>query len=348
MKRKQYVARLYLGAGRYRWIGRFDTKRERDRAKALALIALERERERLVAPTCEEYAARFLADYERSHKSSSTDTARGSLRRFRADFGHRPLNSISRLEAKDWVARVPRSAVPVVVTLFAVALEDELVERNPFRELGKRTRGRAETPPPTEAELDRLLLACQVHGHYAPMMRALIRFAAYSAMRPGELFELRWSDIDHERMRIVVGRRVYRGTVDLPKSGKSREIALTPPARDAILGIPRTSDLVFCAKRGGRLSQPTLSGYWAQVTAAAGLDMDFYLSTRHYCAHYLWVKLGLPARVVQEQLGHADDKLLRSLYGHGEVGALDEIDAAFSANVVPIRALRDVGETHGG
>jgi integrase len=60
-----------------------------------------------------------------------------------------------------------------------------------------------------------------VHGWYAPQMRALITFAAYAGMRPGELFVLEWGDIDFDAMRVDVKRRLYRGQVDLPKSNKS-------------------------------------------------------------------------------------------------------------------------------
>jgi hypothetical protein len=36
------------------------------------------------------------------------------------------------------------------------------------------------------------------------------------------------------------------------------------------------------SKTGRPLSQPTLSGYWAQVKARAELDFDFYHATKHY------------------------------------------------------------------
>jgi integrase len=55
------------------------------------------------------------------------------------------------------------------------------------------------------------------------MMRALILFAAHTALRPGELFALEWSDIDFERRRINVARRVYKGSLALPKNNKTRE-----------------------------------------------------------------------------------------------------------------------------
>jgi integrase len=233
--------------------------------------------------------------------------------------------------------------IPVVVTLFNAAVDAELIERNPFRGLSRRTRGRSDEHPPTEEEMNRLVAGCSALGWYGPQMRALLIFAAYSGMRPGELFALEWPDVDFDAMRIYVGRRVYKGRVDLPKSNKPRTIALTPPARDAILGQPTRQDgqLVFRSKRGVRLSQPTLSSYWAQVLARAELDFDFYLATKHYAVHYLYAELGLPARVIAEQMGwslRAVEKLL-AVYGHGDVGALEEIDRAFRTNVAPLRAV---------
>jgi integrase len=191
--------------------------------------------------------------------------------------------------------------------------------------------------------MDRLIAGCSALGWYAPQMRALLQFAAYTGMRPGELFALEWPDVDFDAMRIRVARRVYKGRVDLPKSNKPRTIALTPPARDAILGHPTRQDggLVFRSKRGRRLSQPTLSGYWAQVLARADLDFDFYLATKHYCVWYLHAELGLPPRVIAEQMGWslAGTLKLLAVYGHGDVGALEEIDRAFRAQVMPLRAV---------
>jgi integrase len=100
-----------------------------------------------------------------------------------------------------------------VVTLYNHAIDDDdlPIARNPFRRLATRGKGRSEDPPPTEAEFDTLLEACSALREYAPMMRALTRFAAFTLMRPGELYELEWADIDFEQMRILKARRVYRG-----------------------------------------------------------------------------------------------------------------------------------------
>jgi len=343
MARRTYVGRVYLGHGQYRWVGRFPTRKARDDAVATAKVELNRGRsgDRL---TCREWVDRFLARYEREHKASSLVTMQAALKPFTAELGDRALDSISRIEAIDWSEKVAASTVPRVVTLFAAAVDAELIDRNPFRGLGRRTKGRAEQPPPSEEELTKLLEACAVHDGYAPQMRALIVFAAYSGMRPGELFALEWSDIDFDAMRVDVKRRVYHGEIDLPKSNKPRRIALTPPARDALLGLLSRQDggLVFRSKRGRRLSQPTLSGYWGKVLARAGLEFDFYLATKHYAVHYLYATLGLAPRVIAEQMGWTLTGVLKLLavYGHGDVGALEELDEAFKTNVRQLHVVK--------
>ena len=54
-------------------------------------------------------------------------------------------------------------------------------------------------------------------------MRDLLDFAGLTLMRPGELFELRFPDVDLRTNRIVVSRRLYRGGVDTPEAGKPQD-----------------------------------------------------------------------------------------------------------------------------
>jgi hypothetical protein len=84
------------------------------------------------------------------------------------------------------------------------------------------------------------------------------------------------------------------------------------------------------------------------VCARAGLEFDFYLATKHYAVHYLYATLGLPPRVIAEQMGWQASSVLKLLetYGHGDVGALEEVDKAFKATVTPLRLVEsDAGQT---
>ena len=84
-------------------------------------------------------------------------------------------------------------------------------------------------------------------------LKAMLTFCAFSGVRPGEAMALDWSDVNLPALRVHISKRLYRGQVDLPKSNQARMIALTPPARDALLTLPERQGPVFRSKSGGRL-----------------------------------------------------------------------------------------------
>jgi hypothetical protein len=106
----------------------------------------------------------------------------------------------------------------------------------------------------------------------------------------------------------------------------------------------RSGDLVFLSKRGERLSQPKLSGYWSQVRARAGLDFDFYLASKHYGVHLLY-KLGLSNRAIGVQMGWSERAVegLLQVYGHIDLIALEEVDALYAGNVLSLRPVPHAG-----
>jgi integrase len=364
-KKKTWVGRISLpsltdpetGARKQQshWVGRFDTDRERKHAVMV-------EQQRIEAEGCECSACvatgsyqrvggsglplvpdqidRYLADYGRRNRTSSLETQRGRLRRFCEDFADRPID-IPRQEFKAWVfgeakwrerGPLPLGDRQAVVSFYNHALnEDDLpLDRSPARGLSKRHTGRVGEAPPTDDEFAQLVEACAALGDdYGPKMRALVLFAAYTLMRPSELFALEWDDI--EGKLINKNQRLYRGTLDDPKTGR-KVIFLTPPARDAIAALPRDSQYVFTSKTGKRLSAGSLSGYWALVLARANLDFDFYLATKHFGVHYMWTVLDLKERAIAAQAGWKLSTVTQMLatYGHGDVGALEEVEAGFA------------------
>jgi integrase len=56
--------------------------------------------------------------------------------------------------------------------------------------------------------------------------KLIFRLATIEGMRPGEILGLQIRDLSDQSAK--VSRRVYRGDVDTPKNGKSREVALSP------------------------------------------------------------------------------------------------------------------------
>jgi hypothetical protein len=63
------------------------------------------------------------------------------------------------------------------LALFNRAIADEELTRNPFKGLSRKTRGRKDKIPLSDADLNLLCeFALRIHGSYGAMMRALILF----------------------------------------------------------------------------------------------------------------------------------------------------------------------------
>ena len=98
---------------------------------------------------------------------------------------------------------------------------------------------------------------------------------------------------------------------------------------------------MFRGKAGRGLTQATLAGYWRLVQARAQVEFDFDMATKYRRVHYMYAERRLPPRVIAEQMGWRLAGMLKLLetYGHGDVGALEEIDRAFELTVTPLRAV---------
>ena len=195
----------------------------------------------------------------------------------------------------------------------------------------------ADLDPPTVSELEALRDGCEALGSYAEQMRDLLDFAGLTLMRPGELFELRYSDVDLRTNRILVSRRLLRGRVDTPEVEPLQDDRATAPARDILLRQPtraRDDGLVFVGKTGTRLNAALLSLYWSNVRARARLDesFDFYPCSKHWGMHPA-LPAGPVAAAIAAQAGWRESAVesLLGVYGHRELVALAEMDALYAS-----------------
>lgn len=349
----KWVARPYI-AGRHVHIGTFDTKSEAQRAHDQALADAAGS-----APMdCDVFAGRWMQDYPRP-KASTREVNEQRVKQFAIDFAGTNMagpfsrspyakrigkvGAPDRVIARAW-ANEHSAAVAAVRAMFNDALNDGLIRANPFAKLGlKQSRGRKDIVPPSVEQVAALAEAAHAtHGEYGPTFAAQILVAAYTGVRPGELWELRWADVDLQRLEVTVARRTWKGDIDAPKNGRTRKIILPPPARDALLAAPRhvSDDLLFLSKRGKPMTKGTHVYYWHPVRSAIGRpDMDFY-ELRHFCATYL-LELGLSPADVALQLGHTDGgRLVQERYGHPDQDlARERLKRAFQTNVTELRSV---------
>ena len=107
---------------------------------------------------------------------------------------------------------------------------------------------------------------------------------------------------------IDVRRSVHRGLEGPPKSGRARQVPLTPSLK-AVLSLRleglSVDGLVFPGPQGGFVTRDQIKHPFWRATAAAGLERIRIHDLRHSFASQL-VSAGKPLPAVQQLLGHAD------------------------------------------
>lgn len=145
---------------------------------------------------------------------------------------------------------------------------------------------------------------------YIDNIRPLVLLALNTGLRRGELFSLKWADIDADATMLTVRAAAA-------KSGNSRRVPLNDEAQAVLKGWrkqnnPSDGDLVFPGDDGVRLTNCNKS--WATVCKIAKLTNFRLHDCRHHFASRL-VQLGTDLNVVRELMGHADLKMTLR-YGH--------------------------------
>ncbi len=137
-------------------------------------------------------------------------------------------------------------------------------------------------------------------GTYTDHLTPMVLLALNTGCRRGELFGLRWGDVD-----LVHGNLTVRG--EGAKSGRTRHVPLNAEAVDALKAWqpeqPEADGLVFPGDDGAKLT--TLKTAWLAVAKAAKLADFRFHDLRHSFASHL-VQRGVSLAVVRELLGHSD------------------------------------------
>ncbi len=115
----------------------------------------------------------------------------------------------------------------------------------------------------TPEQLSRLLEAIENDAN--TQAAHMMKMALFTGMRRGEMFKLKWDDIDYQRGFIKL--------VD-PKGGPDQKIPLNDPARDLLLSHPRGDGEYVFPGRGGR-QRVDIKHQVNRIKEAAGLPRDF-------------------------------------------------------------------------
>jgi integrase len=258
-------------------------------------------------------------------------------------FGDLTLATVDTLAVREWVAELvagglsakrARKAHQVLSQVLTSAVDGGLLSRNVAVGIKLPKVQRRETHFLDAAQVEALAEAI------APPYGVLVRFAAYTGLRPCEFVALKVGRLDLLRGAVrvaeaapeVAGHLMWGGV----KTHEARTARLPRSVADELgaylAGRPHgPDDLVFTAPRGGplreskfvpgRFKPAVLAANEAIVTldeqhAPALLPEGLRLYDLRHTAASLMIREGASVKAVQRQLGHATASITLDVYGH--------------------------------
>jgi integrase len=190
-------------------------------------------------------------EHERTQKDtgrrpSSVGRLRDGLRPFVREFAERRLDSFDRDEALTWALARGRNTQQAVRQFFNNALDRCLIERNNFTHLGASKRRRRIDRPGfqiiTDEQYQRLRACARASriDDYGRIIERAILAIGEAAIRPGELFALRYIDVDIAENIIHIRRQLDMdtGLIGWPKDDEQRKVIISPTLRQHLCEMP--------------------------------------------------------------------------------------------------------------
>lgn len=347
----------------YRTTGAFATKREAEAYEADVQSGQNRGQQPIEAHK----AKTLFAEYAEEWLASAVDLRPKTSERYRSvldayllpRWGSTPVTQISYGDVQRYVRDLlragptpatrhgcaPNTVKKVVLVLklaLSYAVRDGALRVNPVAGVSL---PQADTRDPlflTADQVDDLAEEC------GPRWATLIRFAAYTGLRAGEIAALRVRHLDLLRGRVRVVESVAELDHGLvtgePKSKASRRTVALPrflvEALVQHLGTRASNPdaYVFTAANGSPLRHGNFYARVFRPAVARALPPELaacrFHDLRHTCASLL-VEQGAHPKAIQERLGHSSIQMTLNTYSHIfpslDAALTDSLDAAYRA-----------------
>lgn len=284
------------------------------------------------APAFDQYVDGPYTEYARTNKRGFYNE-QYRLKQLTGHFGKINISDLRRSHAEHFKSEMSRHLAPGTVNrllgnakhILSMAVDDELITTNPFARVKLLHVPERTERILTNEEQDRLLGACrQVQS---PFLRSSVLIALSTGMRKGEIYGLRWEQVN------LIDRYIH---VQNGKTKKSdRRIPMNEIVYELLSNLwqKRNGEFVFPSprKKGEPFRDPKV-GFMKAVKLAKIPHIRFH-DLRHTFATRL-VRSGVDIVTVQHLLGHSNI-MMTSRYAHSDADA--KMDAVKRLNFAGVR-----------
>ena len=275
-------------------------------------------------PTVNEFIIKSLDLHKNRRKALTQKDYIGIHKNHIKDFlGHKKLNEIKPSHIEHWQnylidKNVSASRIQtirtVLFTMYNDAMKDEIIDKNPLTLVRTPIIKQVEINPFTLDEMKLIITKAdgQLKNFYAT--------AFFTGARSGELFGLKWSDVDFENLEIDISRRIKNGEIDLPKTKSSiRTIdildILLPYLKEQYKLTGDLNSYVFLNQHNEHFYdiKRIRERYWKKHLKVVGLDYRPIYHTRHSFTT-LMLSNNEDILWVSNMLGHKDSTTTLSKY----------------------------------
>jgi len=201
------------------------------------------------------------------------------------------------------------------------AVRHKYIDHNPVTD-AERPKGQGVVEDEPMQILTPLEITAFLGAETDPEYRMLFRLAVMSGARQGELFGLKWPDVDWFSGQIHIQRTFNNGAWYKPKSKASnRKVDIGPSTMAELKNWkvacpPNKHDLVFPNKSGNPLDHGYMlrHHFWPALKKAKLPTIRFH-DLRHTFASLL-IEQGENPKYIQVQLGHSSPTVTLDVYAH--------------------------------
>jgi integrase len=243
-------------------------------------------------------------------------------------FGNMLINDVKVQDIEEFVAsrNLSKKRIVIILTPFRVVIKrakrNGVIKTNPLDELAheelklyyKHSEYQIEPFNSTEKEA--------IIGASSGQTRNLIQFGFWTGMRVGEMFALKWADIDFNKEVVFVTKtKSLNGIIKEPKTKAGiREVELTSMALDALNSqfeyTGQFNDMVFHNPVTNRPWSTTnaFRRHWEKILEAACINYRNPHQMRHTFISFM-LMMGNRPEVLYKIVGHQNTEMIYKIYG---------------------------------